>query len=64
MRFRVSVWRLSNTWMKHREQQIVNDKPVKAHAEAQAIRLFDASFCIVAARFNGELVEKLVDGAV
>lgn len=35
----------------------------KAHPEELQRRLYDASFCIVAARFNGAVVERLVEGA-
>lgn len=36
----------------------------KSHPDAQALTLYDASFCIVAARFNAAIVDKLVDGAL
>jgi len=35
----------------------------KSHPEELARQLYDASFCIIAARFNSDIVERLVDGA-
>ncbi len=37
--------------------------PDKRHPEAVRRQLFDASFCIVAARFNADIVDVLVEGA-
>jgi len=37
--------------------------PVKSHPDELRYRLYDASFCIIAARFNGAVVEKLITGA-
>lgn len=41
----------------------MSDAIEKSHPEELARQLYDASFCIVAARFNGDIVEKLVAGA-
>jgi 6,7-dimethyl-8-ribityllumazine synthase len=35
----------------------------KSHPEELSRRLYDAAFCIVAARFNGDIVERLIVGA-
>jgi len=35
----------------------------KSHPGELRLQLYDASFCIIAARFNGEIVDKLVTGA-
>ncbi len=35
----------------------------KSHPEELTRQLYDASFCIVAARFNSDIVERLIDGA-
>ncbi len=35
----------------------------KSHPEELSRRLYDASFCIVAARFNGDIVDRLIAGA-
>ncbi len=40
-----------------------NNKPVKSQPAELSRQLYDASFCIIAARFNGEIVERLVEGA-
>lgn len=41
----------------------MNSTPDKSHPEEIPRQLYDASFCIVAARFNAEIVTTLVDGA-
>lgn len=41
----------------------MTDTPVKSRPEAISRQLYDASFCIVAARFNAAIVDRLVDGA-
>lgn len=40
-----------------------NETIEKSHPEELSRQLYDASFCIIAARFNGHIVEKLVAGA-
>jgi 6,7-dimethyl-8-ribityllumazine synthase len=37
--------------------------PVKSQPDEIRRNLYDASFCIVAAQFNGDIVTRLVDGA-
>lgn len=44
-------------------RQAMNDSIQKSHPQELARQLYDASFCIVAARFNSDIVEKLVAGA-
>ena len=39
------------------------DQLQKSHPAEIARQLYDASFCIIAARFNGDIVERLVEGA-
>lgn len=39
------------------------ETPAKSHPEALQRQLYDASFCIVAARFNAAIVDILIDGA-
>jgi len=39
------------------------DHVQKSHPAEIARQLYDASFCIIAARFNGDIVERLVEGA-
>jgi 6,7-dimethyl-8-ribityllumazine synthase len=41
----------------------MNSTPDKSHPEEIPRQLYDASFCIVAARFNAEIVTTLVEGA-
>jgi len=41
----------------------MNPTPEKSHPEELRRQLYDAAFCIVAARFNSDIVEALVEGA-
>jgi 6,7-dimethyl-8-ribityllumazine synthase len=41
----------------------MTDTPEKSRPEAVRRQLYDASFCIVAARFNADIVEELLAGA-
>ena len=41
----------------------MTDTPAKSHPAPQRRQLYDASFCIVAARFNADIVDRLVEGA-
>jgi 6,7-dimethyl-8-ribityllumazine synthase len=41
----------------------MNDVPDKSKPDESPRMLYDASFCVVAARFNGEIVGALIEGA-
>lgn len=41
----------------------MNDTPEKRGPDALGRQMYGASFCIVAARFNADVVERLVEGA-